>query len=125
MIVSTTTCHLMASPAGRLAQAWHRMTGRKKPVPAYARQPVPWPPACAITEENSGITDAEISDIRKLIYGVKRPMTNQEIADRLGISKGHCSREVTRLVMAGFLERRKVGREVAIHERGYWRQVLN
>jgi uncharacterized membrane protein len=126
----TPPCHQMATPAGRLAQVWHMMTGRKKTVP----QPVPlpvtafdtgellmeiartWPrPSHAITEEFMDVTDEDISDLRKLIYRVGRPMTNQEVADRLEISKGHCSRQVTRLVRKGFLQRRKVGREVAIY----------
>jgi CRP-like cAMP-binding protein len=126
MAMDSTSCHTMASPKGRLAQVWHMMAGRKRPVP----QPVPacdrrgvlldiartWPkPARAITEEFKDVTDEDISELRKLLYRVGRPMTNQEIADRLGVSKGHASRQVTRLVRAGFLMRRKSGRTVAIY----------
>ena len=132
MAMDTTTCHTMASPKGRLAQVWHMMAGRKKPVP----QPVPtcdthsvlldiartWPrpggaatPSRAITEEFKDVTDEAISELRKLLYRVGRPMTNQEIADRLGISKGHASRQVSRFVAAGFLTRKKIGRHVAIY----------
>jgi DNA-binding MarR family transcriptional regulator len=91
------------------------MAGRKKPVPQPVTALTYSAKLRAITEEFLDVTDEEISEIRKFIYRAGRPMTNQEIADRLGMSKGHVSRQVSRFVAAGFLTRKKIGRRVAIY----------
>lgn len=57
--------------------------------------------------------DAELDQVRKLLAG-KRPMTNQQIADALGISKGEASKRVSRAVAAGVVRRNQRGREVSI-----------
>ena len=117
-------------PLASLNKVWHRLAGPKKPLPAYG-----------ISEEFRDVSDddlaelrklifppkprvdttklAGVSPIRKLLYNTNKPMSNQEIADALGISKGHCSRQVSRLVDAGFLTRIKTGRMVLIHCR-HW-----
>ena len=83
---------------------------RLKPVP---RVVAPYAKV-AITEENREITDAEIDELKKLLQLQDRPLTNQEVADHLDISKGHASKRVTKLVQAGVAKRQKVGRSVAI-----------
>lgn len=68
----------------------------------------------AITERADPITDEEIEELRKLLLTRKRPMTNQAIADHLGVSKGESSKRVTRAVEQGIVTRERIGREVGI-----------
>lgn len=86
--------------------------------PAAGQQPVPArvaaPASLAITEESRDITDAEIEQLRKLLLATRGPMTNQEIADRLEVSKGEASKRISKLVSAGYASRERVGRNVAV-----------
>lgn len=71
----------------------------------------------AVTEENTGpreVPDAEIEELKRLLLAAKGPMSNGEIAERLGVVKSEASKRVTKAVEAGLVSRAKVGREVAI-----------
>ena len=102
---------LAASIAVPVAYAgWHMMTARGTGYWHMMAQA----PTRAITEENRDITDAEIDELRKLLLKSRRPLTNDEVAHGLSVSKGHASKRVTKSVQAGVVKRRKTGRTVAI-----------
>jgi hypothetical protein len=61
-----------------------------------------------------GTTDEELEDLRKLLLEQGRPLTNDEVAALLSISKGESSKRVSKAVAAGLVERRREGREVQI-----------
>lgn len=60
------------------------------------------------------LTPDEIEELRRLILGAGKPLSNQEVADALGISKGEASKRVSEGVARGILNKQRVGREVAI-----------
>lgn len=59
-------------------------------------------------------TDAELDELRKLLRSLGRPVSNNELAGLMGVTKGECSKRVTDALRAGLVSRRRVGREVAI-----------
>ena len=59
-------------------------------------------------------TDAELEELRKLLLAEGRPLTNNEVADLLSVTKGEASKRVTKAIAAGLVERRRHGRDVAI-----------
>lgn len=71
-------------------------------------------PVKAITEEPTLPSDAELEQLRRLLFGRKRPMTNQQIAEALSLSKGEASKRVSKAVAAGLVKRETRGREVAV-----------
>lgn len=68
----------------------------------------------AITETEPMPDDRELAELRKLLVGRSRPMTNQEIADSLGVSKAESSKRISKAVAAGIAKREPRGREVAV-----------
>ena len=50
--------------------------------------------------------------------GERQPLTNDEMADRMGVSKSESSKRVTNAISAGYVKRIRTGREVAITP--YW-----
>jgi DNA-binding CsgD family transcriptional regulator len=60
------------------------------------------------------LTPDEIEELRRLILGAGRPLSNQEIARQLSISPSEASKRVSEAVRLGVLHRRRAGREVAI-----------
>lgn len=68
----------------------------------------------ALSEEPTLPSDAELEQLRTLLLGRSRPMTNQEIADRLRVSKAEASKRVSKAVAAGLVKRERRGQEVAI-----------
>jgi len=60
------------------------------------------------------VTEKDLEDLRKLLARVGRPLTNNELAGMLKISKGEASKRVSAAVSAAMCERRRIGREVAI-----------
>ena len=66
------------------------------------------------TEEFRDVTDGQLEELKRLLKTAGRPLTNQEVADQLSVSKGESSKRVTRLVKAGFAKRHRLGRRVAI-----------
>lgn len=69
----------------------------------------------AITEQPKGFpTDAEIEELRRLLAKQKAPLTNDEVAKKLGVSKAESSKRISKAVAAGALARERSGREVAV-----------
>ena len=60
------------------------------------------------------VTEKDLEELRKLLARVGRPLTNNELAGMLKISKGEASKRVSAAVSAAMCERRRIGREVAI-----------
>lgn len=61
-----------------------------------------------------GVTQQDLEDLRKLLTRVARPVTNNELAGMLKVSKGEASKRVSAAVSAALCQRRRIGREVAI-----------
>ena len=61
-----------------------------------------------------GVTEKDLEDLRKLLTRVARPVTNNELASMLKVSKGEASKRVSAAVSAALCQRRRIGREVAI-----------
>jgi predicted transcriptional regulator len=61
-----------------------------------------------------GVTEKDLEDLRKLLIRVARPVTNNELASMLNVSKGEASKRVSAAVSAELCQRRRIGREVAI-----------
>jgi hypothetical protein len=68
----------------------------------------------AITEEPTLPSDDELAELRRILFGLKRPITNGELAELMGCTKGESSKRVSEAVKAGVVSRKRVGREVAI-----------
>jgi len=68
----------------------------------------------AVTERQEPITDAEIEELRRILAASRAPLTNQDVADRLAVSKGEASKRISRAVEAGVLCRERNGRHVAV-----------
>lgn len=58
--------------------------------------------------------DAEIEKLRAFFVAGDGPVTNDQLAGRMGVSKAEASRRVTKAVEAGLLQRHRLGRNVAI-----------
>ena len=52
--------------------------------------------------------------LENLLQTSQKPLTNNEVAKQLGISPSKASRQTSKLVALGAVERKRVGREVAI-----------
>jgi Ca2+/Na+ antiporter len=61
----------------------------------------------------AGTTDAELEELRKLLR-TKGALTNNEIAELMGVVKSEASKRVSKAVAAGMVSRRRIGREVAV-----------
>jgi len=59
-------------------------------------------------------TDAELEELRKLLLQQGRPLSNNEVADLMRITKGEASKRVTKAIAAGLVRRHREGRDVAI-----------
>jgi len=59
-------------------------------------------------------TDAELEELRKLLLAEGRPLSNNEVADLMRITKGEASKRVTKAIAAGLVRRHREGRDVAI-----------
>ena len=60
------------------------------------------------------VSDHELDELRRLLRRANAPLTNQEVADLMSVTKAEASKRVSKAVAAGFVSRAKVGREVAI-----------
>lgn len=58
-------------------------------------------------------TDAELEELRKLLR-TRGALTNNEIAELMGVVKSEASKRVSKAVAAGMVSRRRIGREVAV-----------
>ena len=67
----------------------------------------------ALTYEKP-LTDDEIEELKKLILGAGRPLSNGELARLASISQSEASKRVSAGVARGILNRTRSGREVAI-----------
>lgn len=83
-------------------------------VPIAEPQRLDRQPAKEATTFERPLTDEEIEEIRRLIMGAGQPLSNGELARRLGISDGESSKRVAKGVALGILQKHRVGREVAI-----------
>lgn len=59
-------------------------------------------------------TDEELDELRRLLRRANAPLTNNDLARLMGVTKGEASKRATAAVAAGYIQRRRVGREVAI-----------
>ncbi len=71
------------------------------------------PVSSALTFEKP-LTPDEIEELRRVLLGAGQPLSNGELARRLGISDGESSKRVKDGVALGILQKQRVGREVAI-----------
>ena len=55
-------------------------------------------------------TDEEIEELTRVLNGLDRPVTNDQLAALLGVSKSECSKRVAKSVDAGKVVRLKAGR---------------
>jgi hypothetical protein len=62
----------------------------------------------------SDVTPQDLEQLRKLLTITKRPLSNNELARLLAVTKGEASKRVSAAIAAGFVQRRRIGREVAI-----------
>jgi len=60
-----------------------------------------------------GVTQQDLEDLRKLLTS-SGPLTNNDVARMLKVSKGEASKRVSAAVSAALCQRRRIGREVAI-----------
>jgi len=60
------------------------------------------------------LDDHEIDALRRAFYAADGPLSNQELADRMGVTKSEASKRVTKAIDLGFLRRDRVGKQVAI-----------
>lgn len=60
------------------------------------------------------VSDHELDELRRLLRRANTPLTNQEVADMMRVTKAEASKRVSKAVAAGFVSRAKIGREVAI-----------
>jgi len=61
-----------------------------------------------------GVTAEDLENLRKLLTRTGRPVNNNEVARLMSVTKGEASKRVSAAVAAGFVQRRRVGREVSI-----------
>jgi hypothetical protein len=62
----------------------------------------------------SDVTPQDLEQLRKLLTITKRPLNNNELARLLAVTKGEASKRVSAAIAAGLVQRRRIGREVAI-----------
>lgn len=89
--------------------AFKEVYGTKEAVKVEA------PAVKAITERPEGdLKDEEIEGLRRLYSKANRPLTNDEVAAKLGVSKAESSKRIQKAVSAGVLSKQRSGREVAV-----------
>lgn len=59
------------------------------------------------------VSDAELAELRRILRR-RKSLTNQQVADLMGVTKGEASKRVSKAVAAGIVSRRKAGKQVAI-----------
>jgi hypothetical protein len=84
---------------------------RKVSVPVSVSVPAETPKALSF---EGPYTDEEIEELTKVLNGLDRPVTNDQLAALLGVSKSECSKRVAKCVDAGKVVRLKTGRFNAI-----------
>lgn len=62
----------------------------------------------------SSITDPELEELRRVLQGARRPLTNDQVAQLMGVQKSEASKRVAKGVSVGLINKHRVGREVAI-----------
>ena len=60
------------------------------------------------------VTETDLEELRKLLIMMNRAVSNNELARLLAVTKGEASKRVSAAIAAGFVQRRRIGREVAI-----------
>lgn len=60
------------------------------------------------------LTDPEIEELRRILRRAHAPLSNDAVADAMGVTKSEASKRVAKAVAAGFVSKHRVGREVAI-----------
>lgn len=56
------------------------------------------------------LSDAEIEELRRVLNGMRRPATNDELAAAMDVSKGEASKRVAKAVDAGVVTKLRAGR---------------
>ncbi|MGB7210873.1 MAG: hypothetical protein WBD27_19620 [Pyrinomonadaceae bacterium] len=74
----------------------------------------PAPIVATVSKVSAPVLVPETDENRRLLRKVGRPVTNNEFASLKGVTKGEASKQVSELVAAGIVSRRRVGKEVAI-----------
>lgn len=82
---------------------------RTRRVSVSVSQSVPAETPKALSFERP-FTDDEVEQIRKILTGQKRPLTNDEVAAAAQISKSEASKRVQRAINAGIVQKLKEGR---------------
>lgn len=60
------------------------------------------------------ITDPELEELRRILRKARQPLTNDQVAELMGVQKSEASKRVSKGVSAGLIQKHRVGREVAI-----------
>ncbi|TXH53575.1 MAG: hypothetical protein E6Q97_12985 [Desulfurellales bacterium] len=60
------------------------------------------------------VSDRELEELRRILRSAPAPLTNDEIAELMGVQKSEASKRVKKGVEAGIVTKHRVGREVAI-----------
>lgn len=60
------------------------------------------------------ISDRELEELRRVLRAAHAPLTNDELAAKMGVKKSEASKRVSKGVAAGLVAKHRVGREVAI-----------
>lgn len=71
-------------------------------------------PVETVPRGSESLEDHEIEALRRAFFAADGPLTNGELADRMGISKSEASKRVTKAIDLGFASRHRVGKEVSI-----------
>lgn len=66
--------------------------------------------APAMTTFERPLSDAEIEELRRVLNGMRRPATNDELADAMDVSKGEASKRVQKAVEMGVVTKFRAGR---------------
>lgn len=62
----------------------------------------------------SSITDPELEELRRILRKARQPLTNDQVAQLMGVQKSEASKRVAKGVSVGLISKHRVGREVAI-----------
>jgi uncharacterized membrane protein len=86
--------------------------GEKVPSPRVVEFPRP-----RVLHSAQEVEDYELAALRAFFAAGDGPVSNDELARGLNLSKSEASKRVSKAVAAGILQRQRVGREVAISPR--------
>lgn len=65
---------------------------------------------CTYALVERDLSDAEIEELKRILGQQKKPVTNDELADLMKVSKSEASKRVQKAVNAGIIEKLKAGK---------------